>query len=72
MQDRVVFPLLLFRSVECSIFGVALVENALVRAPFLDTRAFEGSGSYLPPASRVYGHGLDTGVDVAELSPFLA
>jgi hypothetical protein len=72
MQNRVVFPLLFFRSVESSVFGVALVKNAPVWAPFLDTRAFKWSGSYFPPAACVYRNGVDTGVDVAELAAFLA
>ena len=36
MQNRIVFPLLFFRSVEGCVFGTTLVKNAPVRAPFLD------------------------------------
>jgi len=43
MQDGIVFPLLCFRSIEGGVFGMAFVQDAPVRAPFLDAATFEGS-----------------------------
>src|ERR1017187_2824832 len=72
MEDRVVFPLLCFRSIKGCIFGVAFVEDAPVRTPFLDAASFEGSRAHFPPSAGVNRHGFDTGVDVAQLVAFLA
>jgi hypothetical protein len=71
MQNRVVFPLLIFRSVESSVLGVAFVKNAPVGTPFLDACAFERCGSYFPPATCMNRNGLDARIDVAELTTFL-
>ena len=53
MQDGIVFPLLFFGSIESSIFGMAFVKNAPVRAPLLDARAFKCCRSYFPPSALV-------------------
>src|ERR1035437_2481799 len=72
MEDRVVFPLLCFRSVEGIILGVAFVEDAPVGTPFFDAASFEGSRAHFPPSACVNRNRLDTGVDVAQLVALLA
>jgi len=72
MEEGIVGPLLLFRSIEGDVFRPGLVQDAPVGAPCLDASAFIGSRSQLPPAALFDGHRLFAGIDIAELAALFA
>jgi hypothetical protein len=72
MQDGVMFPLLRLRSIEGRVLSMALVEDAPVGTPFLDTGSLERGRSDFPPAAGTYGNFFLSGVDIPQFVALLA